>query len=924
MTLCLAITAAMSMTRSGATGAAEADLVAYYAFDEGAGAVLHDRSGHGNDGRIHGAVEWVRTPNRSALAFNGKDTYVDCGQKVGLDTPQAGSVEIWFRPQAVQGGLVTRSSSGSWHDERLVLAFNTYGGNRSLLWCLADGSAHQPGPIPIPPLEAWTHLVLTFDGHAVEVFQNGLLVRTASQQITPRIGGVPLRIGRCEGLGVDYFHGQIGEVRLYQRALSEREIFERYVRTAPARGVDLSALRRPRATPRLRPALAQLLVEVDLRGLRPLPPGASVEVELQGHGQQPARRGAASVAGDPARTVVVLSIAGLAAGDCEIRVAARDAQGKPLGPAAREKWTLPATAAVVASRATPVRMLNNLVTELADVTSFPDRRENEWTFTNPREGWVFLRCTAAVQSADRVHILLDSASRDQALMTHHAGAGPTLEAMRYLTAGPHRVRAAIEGKAALKHLTVRSVPELIFCKFPYNPHVPEYGPYDWDFLKRHVLPHINVIVGDGDRRQQPFVGEWRRRGGRWIVEMPATPYFQKQGADEAYRFWSESAAFQNPQLDGAIVDEFGGGEDPRYVPLTASVRRLFQNERYRGKVFYPYCGSMFGAQLSETFIQAVIDGGSRFAWERYLPEQPTEQLAARFLDSTLTREMEGWEKRFPGCAERMIACLGYMVITESLNINPRVDWKVWMDMQFHHLATEPAFCGLYGLMEYTCGYTDEETVRWAACLYRHYGLEGRTELLSREYGFKYQLDHLQNPDFEDGLTGWTVDAAEEGSAGTRKLPGYSWLQGRYPQTRLGDTFLWTKRSGRKPNRIAQPIRNLQPGRLYSLKMITADYGELSAGRSTQQKHAVAVRIEGGELIPEKCFQSTVPNNYAHGMGPFNAQNKAWMNYHWQVFRARDATANLVLTDWAGPQAPGCPIAQTLMYNFIEVQPYFGP
>jgi hypothetical protein len=72
--LCLAM--AVSATRCSATGAAERDLVAHYTLDEGAGAVLHDRSGHGNDGRICGAAEWVRTPNGSALAFNGKDTYV--------------------------------------------------------------------------------------------------------------------------------------------------------------------------------------------------------------------------------------------------------------------------------------------------------------------------------------------------------------------------------------------------------------------------------------------------------------------------------------------------------------------------------------------------------------------------------------------------------------------------------------------------------------------------------------------------------------------------------------------------------------------------------------------------------------------------------------------------------------------------------
>jgi hypothetical protein len=916
----LSVSAALLALLAHPVGAAERDLVAHYTFDEGSGSVLHDRSGHGRHGKIHGRAEWIRGQDGCALKFNGKDTYVDCDFDVGRQAWRAGTIAIWFRPQSLQGGLVTCSTSGSWNDERWVLSFNTYGGNRSFLWCLADGSAFQQGSLPFPALDRWAHLVMTFDGQAVEVYENGLSVRGIAQQITPALAGVPLRIGRCQGLGLDFFHGLVGEVRLYQRALSEREVLEHHVKEASRRGLDASALRRPRLTPRLCPALGQVLVEVGLRGLRPLPKGTAVEVELcrPGH-KDPVQKATAQIADDSPRARVALDLAKLAAGDYQIRATVRNAQGTLLGPVAEEKWTLPAAALARGARQTSARMLNNLVTELARITPSPDQPESRWQFTNPRNGWVYFASTAAVQDGGRAQVILDSSSP---LIAHRSADPSTLEAMRYLAAGEHGLRLRIDGKASVQCLVVRSVPELIFCKFPYDPHISEYGRYDWTFLQRHVLPHINTLVGDGNKQHQPLVEEWRRRGGRWIVEMPATPYFRKQGTDEAYRFWSENPAFANPLLDGALVDEFGGGDDPRYAPITESILRLFRNERFKGKLFYPYCGSMYGARQSEAFIQTVIDHGSRFAWERYLPEQPTEDLALRFLDSSLSREMEGWEKSIPGCADHMIACLGYMVITESLNVNPRVDWKVWMDMQFRHLAVEAPFLGLYGLMEYTCGYADEETVRWAARLFRHYGLEGQTVLLSKTYGFRYRLDHLENPDFAEGLAGWTVESAEENSVAARQMKGYSWLQGRYPPTRQGDTFLLTKRSARKPNRLSQTIRNLQPGRLYSLKMITADHDDLTGGRSAQRKHVVSVQIDGVELKPQKCFVSVVPNNYAHGMGPFNASHKAWLNYHWQVFRARESSARLVLTDWVTPQAPGGPVAQALMHNFIEVQPYF--
>jgi hypothetical protein len=166
-----------------------------------------------------------------------------------------------------------------------------------------------------------------------------------------------------------------------------------------------------------------------------------------------------------------------------------------------------------------------------------------------------------------------------------------------------------------------------------------------------------------------------------------------------------------------------------------------------------------------------------------------------------------------------------------------------------------------------------------------------------------------------------VDAAEPGSVATKSLKGYGWLQGRYPRTSLGDTFLWTKRSATRPNRVTQQIRNLRPGQLYSLKLVTADYQELERGKSVQQKYAVGLQITPATTIREKSFQQPMANNYAHALGPFNDQNQAWMNYHYLVFRAEGQSATLTLSDWSGARDAGGPAGQELIYNFVEVQPY---
>jgi len=282
-----------------------------------------------------------------------------------------------------------------------------------------------------------------------------------------------------------------------------------------------------------------------------------------------------------------------------------------------------------------------------------------------------------------------------------------------------------------------------------------------------------------------------------------------------------------------------------------------------------------------------------------------------------------WEKGLPGVTEKMVVVYGYMSQpTESLNVDPTVDFKVYMDMQIRTLATHPAFFGLGGIQEYHSSYCDEENVRWAGRLYRHYCIEGNTEPLTRD---PYELTHIKNPDFEDGAAGWAVESAEEGSMKAAKYSGYSWLEGRYPRTTIGETFLLTKRSPKRPNAFAQEIQDLEPGRLYSLKMITGDYDDLVRERSNKTRHAVSIRLDNVDLMPgpKMSFQFAFPNCYAHRLGKFDRKHNYWMNYHWRVFRAKGTAAKLTVSDWRSSGEPGGPVGQQLMFNFVEIQPYIG-
>src|SRR4029079_3221433 len=86
---------------------------------------------------------------------------------------------------------------------------------------------------------------------------------------------------------------------------------------------------------------------------------------------------------------------------------------------------------------------------------------------------------------------------------------------------------------------------------------------------------------------------------------------------------------------------------------------------------------------------------------------------------------------------------------------------------------------------------------------------------------------------EKGIEGWTLQPAEAESIAPKSFPRYGRIEGRYmglgrpaDPEHIGDTFLWMKRSEKGPNSFSQTIQNLEPGRLYSMKMFSCDYQDL--------------------------------------------------------------------------------------------------
>jgi len=224
----------------------ESGPVAVYQFSEGSGTVVRDKSGHGNDGRIVGNVSWAK----EGLVFDGQ-TYVEVGATPSLELSRAGTLAVWCKPEAIEGGLISWHLGSRWIDARLVLAFITYYDSR-LIGVMSDGTNTLQVREMVEAGE-WAHLVLRFDGANMQLFVNGKPTVWRPQGILPDLKGVPLRIGVTDGLGKAHFRGMIGEVRIYSRALANEQISQQFREGARALGlkkslrIRLAACVRPRS-----------------------------------------------------------------------------------------------------------------------------------------------------------------------------------------------------------------------------------------------------------------------------------------------------------------------------------------------------------------------------------------------------------------------------------------------------------------------------------------------------------------------------------------------------------------------------------------------------------------------------------------------------------------------------------------------------
>jgi hypothetical protein len=587
------------------------------------------------------------------------------------------------------------------------------------------------------------------------------------------------------------------------------------------------------------------------------------------------------------------------------------------------------------------RKLNNLVAVLLD-SKLDAARDQTFSFKRSVPGWILI--SAPTKSHGEARVVLDPDGKRDVVVLGRGFSDGTLEAMRYVEKGDHQIRVESSDAGKFDRLVVKAIPELIHCGLGYDPAIKSFGHYDLDFLKHDILPNVTtLIVPSNIQLPKSAIDDWHRQGKRFVAEVWVDA--GAKTADEHVNNWSAPLE-KSPFLDGVIVDEFIINNPSRRtrLPLSAerqkrlekeqaayrlyeeAIRKLRGDAHFKGKTFYAYFGGS-GKTLNQeiigkTIVHTILDCGYRLVPERYLFEVTSEQKAKAALDAFVDG-IKDWEAKEPRATQQMVIAFGlFSMPPGGINKLPNVDFHVWMDQQMTVVANHPAFAGLDGLEWWTSLQADEETVRFVGKLYRHYAIEGKTSMLTRDPLF---LSHIQNADFEKGVEGWTLHSAEHDSIQARRFPRYGRIEGRYmglgrpaDPEHVGDTFLWMRRSPKGPNTFSQTIKNLEPGQLYSMEMFSCDYQDLVEPKKKTREEAHpflgSVQLEGVEVDGKRSFTEM----YASTPEP---PIPVWITYHWKVFRATAPTAKLTVSDWTADGQQTATFGQEQTFNFLEIQPY---
>ncbi|MEH0577820.1 LamG domain-containing protein [Streptomyces sp. B21-108] len=210
-----------------------------WSMDEGTGTTAADAVG-GRTATLYGSATWSDHARLGkSVQGNGTSSYAATTSAV-LDTTKSFTASAWVRLTATSHDSVALAQAGTNGS-----AFALYYSTSANAWVFNRYASDVVTPTisrststTTPAVGVWTHLMGVYDTQeqTIQLFVNGIpqgvpVSYTTSWQAT---GGLQIARGQHGGSFSDYFTGQVDEVTVWNRILSEEEIADLQAETDPS------------------------------------------------------------------------------------------------------------------------------------------------------------------------------------------------------------------------------------------------------------------------------------------------------------------------------------------------------------------------------------------------------------------------------------------------------------------------------------------------------------------------------------------------------------------------------------------------------------------------------------------------------------------------------------------------------------------
>ncbi len=204
-------------------------LVASYPFTNNA----NDASGNNNNGTVTGATLTTdRFGNtNSAYDFNGTSNFIQVAHSASLTFSTAVSFSFWLNSpdytMGTTGPLNERTPIGKMSGTGDGIAFETVD---NMGTCCGAQFYLRNGVTPVSyedtaamPINSWVHIAGSYDGTTLNLYQNNVLLGSATGSLNLTSVTQELFIGK-EGSNGRFFKGKIDDLRIYNRALTDCDV----------------------------------------------------------------------------------------------------------------------------------------------------------------------------------------------------------------------------------------------------------------------------------------------------------------------------------------------------------------------------------------------------------------------------------------------------------------------------------------------------------------------------------------------------------------------------------------------------------------------------------------------------------------------------------------------------------------------------